>query len=127
MLGVRGIAGPYVVLRASDSTHRLLPEDMYTSSGAKQLISLRKPSRTFINENAFASSPTITLHVLLLENRRVQLPVNACVLVLLSAVHLLSKTHHTTAKLICSHSQASEAGSCLSGARSVGEISNASH
>jgi hypothetical protein len=56
-------------------TRSLLVEDACTSPVSKKLrFSLRKPLHVPVCENACASSPTITLHILPIENRRILLP-----------------------------------------------------
>ena len=67
--------GLYISNARRRSTRSLLVEDACTSPVSKKLrFSLRKPLHLLVCENACASSPTITLHILPIENRRILLP-----------------------------------------------------
>ena len=67
--------GPYISNARQRLTRSLLVEDVCTSPVSKKLrFSLRKPLHVLVCENACASSPTITLHILPIENRRILLP-----------------------------------------------------
>ena len=70
--------GLYVRSARRMLTRCLLAEDVCTSPVSKKLrFSLRKPLHALVCENACASSRTITLHILPIENRRILLPGNA--------------------------------------------------
>ena len=67
--------GLYISNARQRSTCSLLVEDVCTSPVSKKLrFSLRKPLHVLVCKNACASSPTITLHILPIENRRILLP-----------------------------------------------------
>ena len=67
--------GLYISNARRRSTRSLLVEDACTSPVSKKLrFSLRKPLHVLVCKNACASSPTITLHILPIENRRILLP-----------------------------------------------------
>jgi hypothetical protein len=74
-LALKGHFGPYISNARRRLPRSLLVEDACTSPVSKKLrFSLRKPLHPLVCENACASSPTITLHILPIENRRILLP-----------------------------------------------------
>jgi hypothetical protein len=113
---------PVQTQRAPEVTHRLLAEDVFTSSVSKTLqLSFSKPLQTVVREHACARSPTASFRNLLLENCRVPLS-RVC-------VHLASSWCNASSceeasrpeNESASHSLTNEAGSLPFGARSVGE------
>ena len=65
--------GPYIS-NARQLTRSPSVEDACTSPVSRIPLLLRKPLHVPVCENACASSPTITLHILPIENRRILLP-----------------------------------------------------
>ena len=104
----------------------LLAEDACTSPVSKKLrFSFRKPLHVLGCENACASSPTTTLHILPIENRRVLARQCKCISHQRHAMHPLSKRHPISQTNL---TRIPEPASCSSSsnARSVGEFKESS-
>ena len=107
------------------STNRLLDEDTCVSSISRNpRFPFSKPLHALACENAFASSPVAALHNLLLENCRIPLARRPGASRFTHRGASPCEDSPPLATQFASHPRTSEAGSSLSGARSVSECSS---